>query len=78
MTVASAVDYFSVRCIAGDDFKFSAPDACGDECYRPTCGGRSYNPSTLFCEGSYVYYLCGGKSYNTGTEYCDDNKVVPK
>jgi uncharacterized protein (TIGR02145 family) len=71
MTGASTTDYFSVRCIASEDFKLS----CGTDLYapstqvcdngkisalvnspHPTCGDRSYRPSTLSCREPYVYW----------------------
>ncbi|GBU25579.1 hypothetical protein R83H12_02229 [Fibrobacteria bacterium R8-3-H12] len=56
--VAMDIEYFSVRCIANDDFKIS-------------CGTGSYIPATQFCSGGEIYAKCSGKEYNPAVYECD-------
>ena len=56
------LEYFSVRCAADNDLKFS-------------CGTATYDPATQFCYNSKIYALCGSKSYIPGRQVCDKGKV---
>ncbi len=64
-TGASAVDYFSVRCIADGDIAFE-------------CNGVSYSPATQFCSGGSVYAKCGGKEYTPSDQFCSGTSVYEK
>jgi len=73
---ATAEDYFSVRCIADNDFRLN----CGTSSYIPKtqscCGGKVYNLNTEFCSDNLVYAKCNGKTFNPAIQECVDNIVI--
>jgi len=88
---ATAEDYFSVRCIADNDFRLNCgtssyipktQSCCGGKVYNlnteSCCNDKVYNLNTEFCSSALIYAKCNGKTYSPAIQECVDNIVRSK
>jgi hypothetical protein len=81
---ASAVDYFSIRCVADATQRCGTVDFnpvthfCHSGIVYPRCNTLTYNPATHFCSGTTVYEKCSGVEYNPATHGCSAGVLVPR